>query len=316
MILVHIDHDRGTIDPVSLQALTAARALDTQIEAVVSGEGAASAAAELGDYGAAVVHIGEHASLGDYAPQAVARIVAQVAGASSPGAILAGGSPRGNEVLAHVAAMLDVPFAAECVTITLGSPVQVVRNRYGGDVFERAELDGNPLVASIVANSVAAEPARAAGEVRTVAGELQDRDLLVSVVDRVGGASGGVGLAEAKVIVSGGRGAGSAEGFASIDELAGLLGAAVGCTRVVTSAGWRPHFEQVGQTGTKVAPDLYLAFGISGATQHLAGCKGSKTLVAVNKDREAPIMAAADYIVVADMHTFLPELIAATKAAR
>lgn len=316
MILVHIDHDRGAVDPVSLQALTAARALDAQVEAVVSGEGAASTAAELGQYGAAVVHVGEHASLGDYTPQAVARIVAQAASASGATAVLAGGSPRGNEVLAHVAAMLDVPFAAECLTITLGSPTRIVRARYGGDVLEDAELDGSPLVASIVANSVAAEPAPAAGEVRTLAGALEDRDLLVAVVDRVGGTTGGVGLAEAKVVVSGGRGAGSADGFAGLDELAGLLDAAVGCTRVVTSAGWRPHFEQVGQTGTKVAPDLYLAFGISGATQHLAGCKGSKTLVAINKDREAPIMAAADYIVVADMHTFLPELIAATKAAK
>lgn len=316
MILVHIDHDLGAGDPVSLQALTAARALDADVHAVVCGSGATATIADVAEHGAAVVHIGEHPGMQDFAPQAVGRLVAQLARELSPAAVLAGGTPRGNEVLAHAAAILDLPFAAECVSIELGSPARVVRNRWGGNLLENAEVDGSPLLATIVAHTVAAEPAPAAGEVRTVAAELQDSDLVVAIVDRTGSGAGGPGLAEARTIVSGGRGAGGPEGFGVIEELAALLDASVGCSRVVTAAGWRPHSEQVGQTGTKVAPDLYLACGISGATQHLAGCKNAKTIVAINTDREAPIVAHADYVVVADMHAFLPELIAAVKAAK
>lgn len=316
MILVHVDHDRGAIDPVTLQALAAARSLDPEVHAVVSGQGATATVADLAEHGAAVIQVGEHAGLGEFAPQAAGRIVAQVARALAPAAVLAGGTPRGNEVLAHAAAILDVPFAAECTAIAVGSPSRVTRNRWGGNLLEEAEVDGSPLIASIVAHAFAASPAQAAGEVRTVAAELDPADLAVALVDRVGSSAGGPGLAEARVIVSGGRGAGGPEGFGTIEELADLLDASVGCSRVVTAAGWRPHSEQVGQTGTKVAPDLYLACGISGATQHLAGCKNAKTIVAINTDREAPIVGHADYVVVADMHQFLPELISAVKAAK
>ena len=127
---------------------------------------------------------------------------------------------------------------------------------------------------------------------------------------------GGVSLTDAKVIVSGGRGVGGPEGFGILEELAGLLEGTVGCSRVVTSSGWRPHAEQVGQTGTKVAPDLYLACGISGAMQHIAGCKNSKTIVVINTDPEAPILGYADYAIIGDLHKVIPALTAAVKAAR
>jgi electron transfer flavoprotein alpha subunit len=136
------------------------------------------------------------------------------------------------------------------------------------------------------------------------------------LVDRVEAATGGVSLAEAKVVVSGGRGVGSAEAFAIIEELAGLLGGAVGCSRVVTSAGWLPHTNQVGQTGTKVSPDLYVACGISGATQHIAGCKGAKKILAINSDAEAPILASADYAVIGDLHEIVPAISAELRKAR
>ncbi len=145
---------------------------------------------------------------------------------------------------------------------------------------------------------------------------LDDADLAVRVVGHVDAAKGGVSLAEAKVVVSGGRGTGSTEGFAPIEELASLLGAAVGCSRAVTISGWRPHTDQVGQTGTKIAPDLYIACGISGATQHMAGVKGAKKILAINKDREAPIMTGADYAVIGDLATVVPAISAEIKRRR
>jgi electron transfer flavoprotein alpha subunit len=145
---------------------------------------------------------------------------------------------------------------------------------------------------------------------------VSEHDLAVQVRKRVGAATGGVTLPEAKVIVSGGRGMGGPEGFGILEDIASALGGAVGCTRVVTSAGWRPHAEQVGQTGTKVAPDLYLACGISGATQHLAGCKNSKTLIAINSDPDATIMNHADYIIVGDVNQILPLVLQEIKATK
>jgi electron transfer flavoprotein alpha subunit len=146
--------------------------------------------------------------------------------------------------------------------------------------------------------------------------QLHDRDQLVRVSEHVAASGGGVSLTEAKVVVSGGRGVGSKEGFAIIEELAGLLGGAVGCSRVVTSAGWRPHTDQVGQTGTKIAPDLYIACGISGATQHMAGCRNAKRILAINSDAEAPIMLNADYAVIGDLKEIVPAISAEIRKQR
>ena len=164
---------------------------------------------------------------------------------------------------------------------------------------------------SLEAEVASGEPA----PVESFRPKLDDADLVVRVRERVGASSGGVSLADAKVVVSCGRGAGSPEGFGIIEELAGLLGGAVGCSRAVTMSGWRPHTDQVGQTGTKIAPDIYIACGISGATQHMAGCKGAKAILAVNTDPEAPILASADYAVIGDLHEVVPAISAELRKA-
>jgi electron transfer flavoprotein alpha subunit len=314
VILVHIDHDRGVLDPVSLQALTVARALDADVQAVVAGE-AAPFTAELAAHGAAVIHVADHPAFADFAPQANGHAVAQLARRLSPSAVLAGGTARGNEVLAHAAAFLDAPFVADCTAIVLGSPSRVVRARWGGNLMEESTVDASLLVASVLPHAVPAEPADAAGVVEAFVPELTDADVAVRIIERVGAKAAGVTLAEAKTVVSGGRGMGGPDSFSMLEDLAAILGGTVGCSRVVTSEGWRPHAEQVGQTGTKVAPDLYIACGISGATQHLAGCKNSKVLVAINTDATAPMMQVADYAVVGDLHAFLPVLIEHARSA-
>ena len=172
------------------------------------------------------------------------------------------------------------------------------------------------LLATVQAHAYPPSNEPTAAQSHGFAVHIPDGERVVSLVDRVGTASAGIGLAEATVVVSGGRGMDGPEAFGMLEDLANLLGGAVGCSRVVTAAGWRPHAEQVGQTGTKIAPDLYVAFGISGATQHIAGCKAAKTLIAVNTDPQAPIMTHADYMVVDNLHTLLPLLIEKARAAK
>src|SRR5580704_3120638 len=200
-----------------------------------------------------------------------------------PTVVVGPGTERGNEVLAHVAAILDLPFAANCTKATPGDPLTLTRVRWGGSLLEEARLHGTPALLTVAPHAVAADSAAESA---------------------------------AEVVVSGGRGVGSAEGFAVIEELAALLGAAVGCSRAVTSAGWRPHTDQVGQTGTKISPSLYIACGISGATQHMAGCKGAKKLMAINPDNEASIFASADYAVIGDLHEVVPAISAEIRRTR
>jgi len=317
MILVLIDHDRGALDPLSTRALTAARKIDADIQAVVIGAAGSAVASEVGKFGAKVLHVVNNAEISDYAPMASGRALAELVDSLKPAAVIAAGSPRGNEQLAHLAAFKNLPMAAECTSITLGNPHKVVRARWAGNLLEDANVHADLLIASVMALAFEPEEVGGSAEVKEVSVNLSPEDTVVKVLDRVGESStGGVTLTDAKVIVSGGRGVGGPEGFGVIEELASLLGGAVGCSRVVTASGWRPHSEQVGQTGSKVAPNLYLACGISGAMQHIAGMKNSKNIVAINTDPEATIFRYADYGIVGDLHQVLPKLIEAVKAAK
>jgi electron transfer flavoprotein alpha subunit len=267
-------------DELSQQALTLARSLG-------------------GEVSAATVE-------GPYAAGAWAAAIVAAAGDAD---IVGPGSDRGNEVMAHVAAQLDLPLAAN-VTEVRGD--ELTRIRWGGTLLEEARLHAGRRL--MTAAPFAFPLSVDSTQTLVLTPELGGA---VAVVDHVAPDTGGkVSLADAKVVVSGGRGVGSAEGFAILEELAALLDAAVGCSRVVTSAGWRPHTDQVGQTGTKVSPDLYIACGISGATQHIAGCKGAKKLLAINADREATIFAHADYAVVGDLHEIVPAITAELRKAK
>lgn len=258
----------------------------------------------------ATVHTLRMDTITPFAPDAIAAILQRAAGDLKPAAVFAAGTDRGNDVMARLAARTRLPFAANVVAAEQGDPVKVTRQRWGGSLLETATLRGSPALVTVAPYSIRVTDGAAPAELdaRRYVDELDPRDMLVQVREHIDPPGGGVSLAEAKVVVSGGRGVGSKEGFAIIEELAGLLGARVGCSRVVTSAGWRPHADQVGQTGTKISPDLYIACGISGATQHMAGCKGAKKILAINADPEAPIMSLADYSVVGDLKEVVPAI--------
>ncbi|HVQ88026.1 MAG TPA: electron transfer flavoprotein subunit alpha/FixB family protein [Actinomycetes bacterium] len=321
MVLVWVDHDRGRVDELSLQAVTFARVLaaasNEELDALVVGVGGTAAAEVLGEYGVRAVHSATHPQLQGYAPLATARALAEILSADSPSAVVAIGSDRGNEVMAHLAAVTDLPLAADCLEVAAGEPARVKRSRWGGSLYEEAEVRAPTTLLTLAPHSTEAVSAGgSAASIREFTPALSDADLLVQAKAESSEETAGVTLADAKVVVSGGRGVGGAEGFAVLEELAELLNGAVGCSRVVTSAGWRPHTDQVGQTGTKVAPDLYIACGISGATQHLAGCRTSKTMLVINNDPEASILAHADYAVIGDLHTILPAIVAETRKAK
>jgi len=264
------------------------------------------------------VHAVHSSAVDPFAPGALAAILQRAADDLGVSAVFAAGTERGNDVMARLAARTGLPLAANVTAATPGQPVRLTRQRWGGSLLEEAQLHSTRPLITVAPHvfPVANGEAPAQVDVQPYVAALDPKDLVVHVVEHVAPPGGGVSLAEAKVVVSGGRGVGSKEGFAILEDLAAVLGAKVGCSRVVTSAGWRPHTDQVGQTGTKIAPELYIACGISGATQHMAGCKAAKRILAINSDPEAPIMSLADYIVVGDLKDVVPAITAEIKRSR
>jgi electron transfer flavoprotein alpha subunit len=319
-VLCLVELDGAEAADVSLRALTLARSLgDPSLGAVVFADSALVPAAALAGYGVTDVYVIEPGSLDGYAPQAWGRVLAGLATETGATAVLAAGTDRGNVVLAHAGAITGLPMAANCTVVTPdeGRTHRIVRHRWAGLLLEHAVMEARVALFTVATDAVAPVPvgvsASGSVQVHVHKPELTEADLVVRAAESAARA-GGVSLATARVVVGGGRGVGGPDGFAPLEELAELLGGVVGVSRVVTSEGWRPHRQQVGQTGTKITPELYLACGISGAIQHIAGCGGAKHIIAINTDPGAPILAHADYAVIGDLHQVIPALVAALRA--
>ena len=314
MILVLIETAPAGATPLSLEAVHFARdvaaKIGSPVHALAIGGEVGDTVAQLAEQGVEVIHHATSEVLDDYAAAAWASALEDRVAALQPQFVLAAASARGNEILAHLAARLDRPMATNCVTIEPGSEITATRQIWGGAALEELRLDGSPVLVTMASHAVAVEPAAVASspEVVTFTPALRDSDLVARVVRVEAGEGGGSDLAAARVVVGGGRGVGGADSFDGLLELAALLGGTLGVSRVVTSQGWRPHHEQVGQTGTRIAPDLYVACDISGAIQHMAGCQSAKTILAINTDAGAPMVAKADYAIIGNLHEVVPAI--------
>jgi len=309
-VLVLAETTAAGVRKPTLELLTAARALG-EPAAVVFGAADDAVVAQLGEYGATKVYTVDAPGAGEYLSLPKAEAVVQIAQASSPVAILATSSPEGKDVAARVAVRLDSGIITDAVSVALdGGAVVGTQSVFAGRWLARSQVVRGPAVVTMRPNATSAEPAPASAAVESVSVAVSEGAKGAKVTSREAKVSTGrPELTDAALVVAGGRGVGSQEGFAVIETTADALGAAVGASRTVTDQHWAPHELQVGQTGKTVAPSLYLAAGISGAIQHRAGMQSSKTIVVVNKDAKAPLFQIADFGVVGDLHKVLPALV-------
>jgi electron transfer flavoprotein alpha subunit len=307
-VLVLVDAANGTLKKSTTELLTAARTLGEPSAVVIGTSGTAQAlAGQLAEYGAAKVYVAEGEEYEQHPVAPKAEVLAQIADQADPAAILVASTPENKEIAARTAFKIGSGFLADAVEI--GADGSVTQSIFGGAVSVTAKAAKGIPVISLRANSVPASPQSGAAEQVPVQVSLSEAAKAAKIADRVAEAKGSrPSLQDASVIVSGGRGVGSADNFKVVEQVADSLGAAVGASRAATDAGWVPHTMQVGQTGVTVAPQLYIALGISGAIQHRAGMQTSKTIVAVNKDPEAPIFELADFGVVGDLFQVAPQL--------
>jgi electron transfer flavoprotein alpha subunit len=278
---------------------------------VIGGPGMGAGAADLGRFGAAAVAVAEHEALRDYNPEGYVQLVVDRARGGAYDAIIFPATTLGKDLAPRVAALLDVPLASDITELDVeNGTLRVVRPIYAGKAFAHLTLDAKPALVSIRPNVFQPTENAAAGTVETYAAEVNPDSWGLRVVERKAAGEGALDVAEATIIVSGGRGMKDPSNWPLLEGLRDAIGegVALGASRAVVDAGWRPHGEQVGQTGKTVSPKLYVAIGISGAIQHLAGMRTSKTIVAVNKDPDAPIFNVADYGIVGDLFEVVPRL--------
>jgi electron transfer flavoprotein alpha subunit len=334
-VLVVVEHDRGAMTPATAEAMSAASQLAARLggslAALTIGEDADALADDLAAIGVPAVYRAHDEVLADYGPEAWGDAVAQAVRQLAPTVVLATGTDRGNEVLANAAARLQLPFAANCTEFRPHEDdLALTRVRWGGSLLEHATIGGDVHLVTVAHHHFAPVQPDTSGvstsgptsAVSTSGPTITDIDVSIDpvltrsvVVARVE-REAGVTLATAPVVVGGGRGVGSADAFAPLEALAAALGGVVGCSRAVTNNGWRNHTDQVGQTGTRIAPDVYFACGISGAIQHWVGAMASKQIIAVNTDPEANMVTKAAYAVIGDLHEVVPAITAEIERRR
>ena len=323
-VLVFAETRGVALRKVALEAVTAARALADatgggEVHALVAGPtGVAAAADRLGKFGADVVVVVEHAAFANFDREAVAATLSARAKGGSYRAVIIGFSAQGRDIGPRVAVQLDAPIVTDVTDVQASGDTLVVKHPiYANKVVVTLQVSGPMAVVSIRPSAFTAVEKARPVKTETMAPAVDPAASRVVVKEMIEGGKGTIELGDAPVIVSGGRGLKAPENFKVIEELAAAFGnAAVGATRAVTDDGWRPHSDQIGQTGRQVSPQLYIAVGISGAIQHLAGMRTSKTIVAINKDKDAPIFKVADYGIVGDALEIVPVLTKAVREAR
>ena len=310
-VLVLVDHVGGTVKKVTLELLTLAQRLG-EPSAVVIGPGPAGSEVNIGplaEHGAAKIYLTDAAELTEHLVAPIAEVLAHLVGQVAPVAVLIASDADGKEVAARLAVKTNSGIITDAVDLRGGERIIAEQSVFGGSTVVHSTVTTGTAVITVRPNSVAPAAAPAAGETVPVTVALSPVATTARITDRVVQERGArPELTEAAIVVSGGRGVGGAESFTIIEALADSLGAAVGASRAATDAGWYPHQFQVGQTGKTVSPQLYIANGISGAIQHRAGMQTSKTIVAINKDADAPIFELVDFGVVGDLHKIVPQL--------
>lgn len=313
-IFVITEQHDGAFRKVTFETVSEGRrladGLNTDLTAVVMGSGVENITGELEKYGADKILMADDPVLAEYTTDAYTNVLANIIKPLDPELIIIGASTQGKDLAARLAARLDAGMAMECVAIRLeNSGLVFIRPMFGGKVLADVEIEGTPKIAAVRPNVMSITESPKAASVEKA--DVQAGDVATSVIETKAEAGDKVELTEADIIVSGGRGTGG--DYAVIEELAALFGGAVGASRSAVDEGWRPHSDQVGQTGKVVSPNLYVACGISGAIQHLAGMSTSKYIVAINKDPEAPIFSKADFGVAGDLFDVVPEIIEEVK---
>lgn len=311
-ILIFGEVQDGKIKKTTFELLSKAKELAAgEVHCALLGHGVQGLTGECAGFGADVITVVDHEKLKTYSSSAYAKALSEIVQKVKPTAVLASATPIGKDLLPKVAARMGVGMASECTHLEKAGDgrLKAKRPMYAGKVIASVEIPAaSPQFFSCRPNSFAVQKTAGAGKVETLAVEFAAGDLATLIKDVVKGASAKVDLSEAEIIVAGGRSLGSADNFKILDDLAAVLGAAVGASRAAVDAGYCPHSMQVGQTGKTVNPKLYIACGISGAIQHLAGMRTSKVIVAINKDPDAPIFKIADYGIVDDLFKVVPLL--------
>jgi electron transfer flavoprotein alpha subunit len=309
-VFVIAEHRDGRLKKSTFELLGASSAAGNDTHAILLGDGVSNLAQELGQYGAKTVHLAESPQLKFYTAEAYSQVITSVLKANNPDVVLGSHTPTGRDLMPHIAAKLGVGLASDCTQLSFeGNKIKVRRPVYSGKATAEVEfVSTGPQVATLRQNALGI-PKPNASQTATVAPVTVNLgQMKTKVLEVVKGSTGRPDVTEASIVISGGRSLKNAENFKMLEEMADVLGAAVGASRAAVDAGYRPHRDQVGQTGKVVSPTLYIACGISGAIQHLAGMRTSKVIVAINSDPEAPIFQVADYGVVGDIFTLIPLL--------